>query len=82
MHKLDIEIAAASHPQSSRNTFETYITNMHKLAALREEKGQVEQKAQLVDQVITLSAVNLLAGMMKEAAKLRKEVQEIVMFTF
>jgi hypothetical protein len=88
VHKLDVDIAAASDPCTSQNTFAVYVNNLRQLETLREEKDRVEQRAQLVEQVLTLSAVNqsstftmtpqLITGMVNEAANLRKEMAEIV----
>lgn len=57
------------------------------MSALREERAKVEQKAEITEQVLTLSAVNqsgftitpeLVTTMVQEAAKLRKELEDLV----
>jgi len=88
VHKLDYEIAAAAAPQTSQTSFSTYINQQHELTAMKEERDRIEQQAQLMEQVITLSAVNqsatftttthLITAMQKESTKLRKELQELV----
>lgn len=57
------------------------------MSALQEERAKVEQRAEITEQVLTLSAVNqsgftiapeLVTTMVEEAAKLRKELDDLV----
>ena len=57
------------------------------MSALQEERARVEQKAAIAEQVLTLSAVNqsgstinpvLVSSMVEEAAKLHKEIEDLV----
>lgn len=90
VHCLDFQIAPTSTTtQQQSAAIDKYAKNLQKLSALREERVRVDEKASTVEQVITLSAVNqsatfttspqLIELMLEEAAKLRKELGDIVM---
>lgn len=88
VHKLDCELAATSITTGSTTSFADHIQASEQLAKLKEDRVRVEQRATVVEQVITLSAVNqsasfsttplLVNAMLQEAAKLRQELQTIV----
>ena len=64
------------------------METLQRLASLKEERQALVARAETYDQVITLSAVNqssaitintaLITAMVQEAAKTRKEIEEIV----
>lgn len=86
VHCLDYQTVTSSTAQQL--AIQAYALNIEKLSSLREEKLQVEGKAAMLEHVLTLSAVNesasftttpqLVQAMVKEAAKLRNELQAIV----
>ena len=88
MNKLDFQVAQNSLPLTSQTSFSLYVNSLHKRAALREERDTLEKRAEQMDQVVTLAAVNqsaslvinpnLVTGMIEEAAKLRKSMEETV----
>lgn len=67
---------------------EKYAKSLQQLDQLKEERIQVEEKALLMEQVATLSAVNqseslmitplLVKNLLEEAAKLRQQIRDLV----
>ncbi len=65
-----------------------YVKDLQELSALREEREKLDEKAAIVEQVLTMSAVSqsatfsttpdLVTAMLKEASKLRKELGDNV----
>lgn len=89
MHCLDFQIVPTSRTAQQQSVaIDRYVKNLHQLAALKEERDRVHDKASIVEQVLTLSAVNqsatftttpqLVTAMLQEAAKLRQELENIV----
>lgn len=91
MHCLDFQIAHhSSTAQQQSVAIQNYANHLQHLSTLREDRAKVEQRAQVTEQVLTLSAVNqsdftitpeLVANMVQEAAKLRKELEDLVSMT-
>jgi len=88
-HCLDFQVAPSSSAAAQGSVaIDTYVTNLRRLSSLREERDRVQQKSEVVEQVLTLSAVNqsatftttpaLVEAMMEEATKLRSELQDLV----
>lgn len=88
VHQLDLELAAKSCSTGTSTSFAAYIQATQQLATLKEDRDRVQERATIVEQVTTLSAVNqsatfvttplLISAMLQEAAKLRQELQDIV----
>ena len=84
VHCLDYQVVNTSTTHS--HGFLEY--GLQKLSSLREDRLRVEEKAALMEQVATLSALNqsatfsttpqLVEAMLEEAAKLQKELDRIV----
>lgn len=85
VHILDFQAAVLiTPPTNSQTSFAKYSNSLQQLRTLREERGRVELKANLYDQLCTTTAVSaaqnsaLLQAMLQEAAKLRAKITEIV----
>jgi len=60
-HCLDFhgQVAPSSSTVAQESVaIDTYMTNLQRLSSLREERDRVQQKSELVEQVLSLSAVN------------------------
>lgn len=88
-HCLDFQIAPTSNTAQQQSVaIDKYVKDMQHLSTLREERVKLNDKAAIVEQVLTLSAVNqsatfsttpdLITAMLKEASKLRKELENTV----
>ncbi len=89
MHCLDFQIAPTSHTAQQQSVeIERYVKALQQLEASKEKREKILEKAKLTEQVLTLSAVNqsatftitpaLIEAMVEEAARLRKELDNIV----
>ena len=88
-HHLDFQLEYTSSVVREHSlTLEKYALDLEKLASLKEERANLQQRADIVEQVLTLSAVNnstnftttpqLVTAMMSEAGKLRHELETLV----
>lgn len=85
VHILNFQVATTDEARQSSVAVETYVTNLERK---KEDRDKVEERAKLMEQVATLSAINqsdtmtvtplLVRSMLEEAAKLRGELQDIV----
>lgn len=93
VHTLDFQIAPTSLTAQQQSVeIDNYVKALQKLEVKREEREKVLDKAKLTEQVLTLSAVNqsntftitptLVEAMVKEAAQLRKELENLVSVEF
>lgn len=89
MHCLDFQVAPTStEAQQSSLAVERYAKALQQLAELEEERDRVGEKIALMEQVATLTGVNLtvttqlVEAMLQEAAKLRKELECVVRMIF
>lgn len=90
--KIAMETADSGTPPMTLTSFSEYISSLQLLSTLREDRSRVEQRATVVEQVLTLSAVNqsstftintaLISAMVKEAATIRKELRVIVSMAY
>ena len=89
MHCFDLQIAPTSQAAQQQSTeVGDYAKALEQLDKLKEERDSVHQRVTLMEQVLTMAAVNqftnftitpmLVNAMMEEAAKLRKELEGIV----
>lgn len=88
VHCLDFQVVPLSSTAQQIPALGKFVESLHRLAAAKEERVKASDKAALYEQVATLSAVNesesftttpqLVTAMLQEAAKLRKELEEIV----
>lgn len=88
MHSLDFQIAPCSHSAQQQSAeIDRYVKALQQIEASKEERDKVLEQAKLTEQVLTLSAVNqstititttLVDAMVKEAARLRKELESLV----
>lgn len=90
---MDFQIAPTSLTAQQQSVeIDNYVKALQKLEVKREEREKVLDKAKLTEQVLTLSAVNqsntftitptLVEAMVKEAAQLRKELENLVSVEF
>ena len=86
--EISIQVATTDEAQKSSAAVETYVKNLKELERKKEDREKIEEKAKLMEQVATLSAINqsdtmmvtplLIESMLEEAAKLRRELQDMV----
>ena len=59
-HCLDLEVAKRNIVQpDDRTSFATYASNLHRRTSLQEDKGQLNNQLNTINQVITYLALNL-----------------------
>ncbi len=83
-----LDMSSSGLTSSATASLDSFVETLQRLTSLREERQALVDRADKYDQVITLSAVNqsaaitvniaLITAMVKEAAKTRKEIKEIV----
>ena len=92
VHCLDFQIAPTSQAAQQQSLrIQQYVKALKSIDELREKREGVVQRVTLTEQIITMAAVNqssnftitpaLVDAMVKEAAKLRKEIDSIVRHT-
>ena len=93
VNKFDFQVAQdISSPQTSHTSFSQFVNAIHKRRTLMEKKDALQQRTTLMDEVITLAAVNesasltinpsLVTSMIEEAAQLRESVEETVNYAW
>ena len=85
-HCLDLEVAKRNVQPDDRTTFATYVSSLHQRASLQEEKDQLTNLINTINQVITYLALNLpdpqqnpgLQAACQQKLNTEKRINEIV----
>ena len=86
-HELDLRVANMTSTQNTGVggvSFETYVSNIHKLFALKEESAKQSQVVSVLDQLLTYLALTVPQGspaleqVKKEAEAQQKLLQDVV----